>query len=333
MAQTSLPSVTRHDILELLRLPWPELQAEAQAVRARSLGTHVFVRGLIEFASFCRRNCLYCGLQRQNSQAVRYRLTQEEILAAAGQAFACGADTFVLQSGEWGDDPHWLADCIRALKERFHLPVTLSVGERSRQAYALWREAGADRFLLRHETASAELYARLHPGYTLADRVSALRCLKELGYETGSGFIVGLPQQTLETLASDILLARELEVDMCGVGPFVPHAATPLAGLPHGDVSLTLRAVAVLRIVLPKASLPATTALATLSPQGQRDGLFAGANVLMPSFTPELRRSSYAIYDSKAQVSMQAVRTAIAGAGLTHDLDARMHRAQALLSS
>lgn len=324
--------MTKNDILELLRLPWPELQARAQAVRNRSLGTHVFVRGLIEFASFCRRNCLYCGLQRQNTRAVRYRLTSEEILAAAEMAYLCGVDTFVLQSGEWGDDPHWLAACIQALKERFALPVTLSVGERSREDYALWRRAGADRFLLRHETSSAALYARLHPGYSLESRVSALRCLKELGYETGSGFIVGLPGQTLDILAEDILLARELAVDMCGVGPFVPHAATLLASVPHGDISLTLRAVAVLRIALPWANLPATTALATLSPgHGQQDGLLAGANVLMPSFTPAQCQGAYAIYDSKARVSMQAVRTAIAGAGLTHDLDERADRARRAL--
>ena len=317
--------MTEHDILELLRLPLPKLQALASEERSKGKGSHVFVRGLLEFSSLCHRNCLYCGLRKQNTRLERYTLTREQLLSAAEAAYRAGVDTFVLQSGEWDHDPKKLADCITTLKERFGLPVTLSVGEHKREDYALWRRAGADRYLIKHETASPELYARLHPGYTLEERVGALRTLAELGYETGSGFIIGLPGQTLEILARDILLVRNLHVAMCGVGPFVPQSATPMAKVPAGSVELTLRVISVLRLILPWANLPATTALASLSPvQGQRDGLLAGANVLMPSFTPPERRKSYTIYDNKAQVTMQAVREAIAQAGLAHTLDEAM---------
>ena len=318
--------MTRAEVTELLfRMPWQELKNAAWQARCENLGRHVFVRGLIEFSNVCRRNCLYCGLRKQNTRLERYTLTREQLLSAAEAAYRAGVDTFVLQSGEWDHDPKKLADCITTLKERFGLPVTLSVGEHKREDYALWRRAGADRYLIKHETASPELYARLHPGYTLEERVGALRTLAELGYETGSGFIIGLPGQTLEILARDILLVRNLHVAMCGVGPFVPQSATPMAKVPAGSVELTLRVISVLRLILPWANLPATTALASLSPvQGQRNGLLAGANVLMPSFTPQERRKSYTIYDNKAQVTMQAVREAIAQAGLTHTLDEAM---------
>ncbi len=313
--------MTRKDVLELLHLPSATLRRMAHAQRMQSVGSHVFVRGLVEFSSLCRRNCLYCGLQRQNTAAHRYCLSKREILASAQEAYDTGVDTFVLQSGEWERNPLWLADIVATLKESFGLAVTLSVGECPKSHYALWKDAGADRFLLRHETADAALYTRLHPGYTLQDRLRCLRELKELGYETGSGFIVGLPGQTLETLADDVVLAQDLDVAMCGIGPFVPQANTPLAHVPHGDVELTLRLVSVLRLALPHAHLPATTALASLDPgHGQRDGLAAGANVLMPSFTPQTRRRDYAIYDNKRQVDMQDVLASVEGAGLTHTL-------------
>ena len=210
---------------------------------------------------------------------------------------------------------------VRGLKERFGLPVTLSVGEQPREWYALWREAGADRFLLKHETADARLYAALHPGYRLTDRLQALSWLAELGYEVGSGFMVGVPGQRPESLVDDILLVRDMRVAMCGAGPFVPQADTPLGRQPRGSTELCLRVMAVLRLALPWANLPATTALASLRPEdGQRQGLAAGGNVLMPSFTPAARRAAYRIYDHKAVVDMDAVRRAIAGAGLEHAL-------------
>ena len=227
----------------------------------------------------------------------------------------------MLQSGEMARNPLWLAQIVRGLKERFGLPVTLSVGEQPREWYALWREAGADRFLLKHETADARLYAALHPGYRLTDRLRALSWLAELGYEVGSGFMVGVPGQRPESLVDDILLVRDMRVAMCGAGPFVPQADTPLGRQPRGSTELCLRVMAVLRLALPWANLPATTALASLRPEdGQRQGLAAGGNVLMPSFTPAARRAAYRIYDHKAVVDMDAVRRAIAGAGLEHAL-------------
>lgn len=316
--------MNRRQILELLfRMPWPELRAAAQQQRRAAVGRHVFVRGLLEFSNLCRRNCRYCGLQRANRELRRYCLTEGQILAAARQAAAAGVDTLVLQSGEWERPPHWLADIVRRVKAELGLAVTLSVGEVPREHYACWREAGADRFLLRHETADAALYARLHPGHRLAERLRALEWLAELGYEVGSGFLVGVPGQRPTSLADDILLVRRLGVAMCGVGPFIPQTETPLAHAPRGDVPLTLRVLAVLRLVLPTAHLPATTALASLSPtDGQRQGLLAGANVLMPSFTPPACRSAYRIYDNKAQVSLAAARHAITAAGLRHRLPA-----------
>ena len=311
--------MNRRDILDLLfRLPWPELREAARLQRRASLGRRVRLRGLLEFSNLCRRNCLYCGLRAPHRGLRRYCLTADEILAAARRAATAGADTLVLQSGEWERSPDWLAGIIARVKAECGLAVTLSVGEMPRAHYALWREAGADRFLLRHETADAALYARLHPGYRLEDRVRALEWLAALGYAVGSGFLVGVPGQRPTSLADDILLVRRLGVAMCGVGPFIPQADTPLARAPQGDVPLTLRVLAVLRLALPTAHLPATTALASLSPEdGQRQGLLAGADVLMPSFTPPDRRAAYRIYDHKAQVSMAAARRAIEAAGLS----------------
>lgn len=256
----------REEILGLLfETPFAQLAERADAVRRQSRGEVVHVRGIVEFSNHCIRNCAYCGLRRDNAGLRRYRLTQQEILTAAGHAAEAGADTVVLQSGDdYGMTPTELAHIVEAVKTELGLAVTLSVGERPAADYALWRSAGADRFLMKHETADAALYARLHPGKTLAQRLDALRRLRDAGYEVGSGFIVGLPGQRPETLADDVLLVCELEADMCGAGPFVPNGATPLAGTPHGPVELTLRCMAALRIARPTLNLPATTALATL---------------------------------------------------------------------
>lgn len=282
-APTSIPALSRAEVRELLfDLPWPELRALAHQCRLRHKGRHVHVRGLLEFSNVCRRNCRYCGLRHENRHLARYSLSAAELLRAASQAVAAGVDTLVLQSGETARNPLWLAQVVRGLKERFGLPVTLSVGEQPREWYALWREAGADRFLLKHETADARLYAALHPGYRLADRLRALSWLAELGYEVGSGFMVGVPGQRPESLVDDILLVRDMRVAMCGAGPFVPQADTPLGRQPRGSTELCLRVMAVLRLALPRANLPATTALASLRPEdGQRQGLAAGGNVLI----------------------------------------------------
>lgn len=306
----------RGEIAELLfRTPARELAALARQALAQGRGAHVHVRGLIEFSNRCTRNCRYCGLRAANAGLPRYLLTQEEIMRAAGRAVGAGADSIVLQSGEGAANPEWIADLVQAISSRLKVPVTLSVGECPDWQYRLWREAGASRFLLKHETADASLYARLHPGWSLADRLKRLRVLADLGYEVGTGFIIGLPGQDPASLVDDILLARELKVAMCGAGPYLPQAGTPLAASPAGSPGLALRVLSVLRLALPWANLPATTALASLLPgRGQREGLLAGANVLMPSFTPAAAAARYRIYDRKLKVDMAAARAAIAAA-------------------
>lgn len=313
----------RDEILHLLYdAPRDALFARADAVRRKTKGDHVFIRGLIEFSNHCVRDCNYCGLRRSNAAAQRYRLTTGEILDAASAAVTAGADTIVLQSGDdLACEAEAIATLVRAIKHDLGVAVTLSCGERPVRDYALWRAAGADRYLMKHETADAGLYAALHPGRTLAQRLEALRALHTLGYEIGSGFIIGVPGQKHGALVDDILLVRELGVEMCGAGPFIPQADTPCGDAPHGSAELTLRVLATLRIVLPHANLPATTALATLDPvAGQRDGLLAGANVLMPGFTPAERRAQYRIYDNKHRVGMEEARAAIEAAGRTHTL-------------
>ncbi len=320
---TAGDGMERADILHLL------YDADAGDVRRRAgetllrvKGTRVFVRGLVEFSNVCRRNCRYCGLRAPNRKLARYTLTQAEVLEAAARAVASGADSIVLQSGEGATDAVWLAEVVREIVRSLRVPVALSVGERPARDYALWRDAGATRYLLKHETADPALYARLHPGHSLAERVACLRVLAGLGYAAGTGFMTGLPGQTPDSLADDILLARELGVTMCGAGPFIPQADTPLARAPGGGAALNLRVLSVLRLALPGADLPATTALASLGAGGgQAAGLRAGANVLMPCFTPERRRGDYRIYDGKAPVDMEAVDRAIAESGRTRGPD------------
>jgi biotin synthase len=319
----------RHELIVLLQARGEEVDAlgrAADGVRAASLGDEVHLRGIIEFSNYCRRNCLYCGLRRDNRKLRRYRLTPGEILAAARKAAGLGLPTIVLQSGE---DPHYtapvLADIIRRLKEEVGVgAVTLSVGERSFEDYRLWREAGADRYLLKHETADAALFARLRPGTTLRDRLLRLKWLRELGYQVGSGNIVGLPGQSLETLAADILLMRELDVEMAGIGPFIPHPQTPLAKEPPGELELTLKVLAIARLLLPRAHLPATTALGTIHPAGRRLGLCFGANVIMPDTTPPPYRYYYQIYPGKAGLHEEMETTLVSLKNLIFSLNRRV---------
>lgn len=306
---------------QLTTMSWPELARRAGDAVLASKGTHVNVRGLIEFSNICQRNCLYCGLRAQNRKVRRYRLDPREIIKAALEAAEAGVDTIVLQSGEGACEANWLASLVQDVRNETGLPVTLSVGERPEADYELWRKAGADRYLIKHETSDSALYERLHPGYTLRQRLDALRSLRELGYETGSGFMIGLPGQTLESLASDIALCRDLHVEMCGAGPFIAHKDTPLAHYPSGSPELTLRVLAALRLAMPWANLPATTALATVDPKsGQTKGLCAGANVLMPGFTPAAYSKSYTLYDNKNRVSILNAASSIEAAGRTHRL-------------
>ncbi|MGE5483924.1 MAG: [FeFe] hydrogenase H-cluster radical SAM maturase HydE [Ignavibacteriales bacterium] len=293
------------EMLEILKILVSErgheaLFESAAAERSRSVGDCVHLRGIVEFSNYCRRDCLYCGLRRSNTALPRYRMTPEEIVDAAVEGAGLGLGTIVLQSGE---DPWYtagvVADIVSSIKERAGVAVTLSLGERERHEYALWRQAGADRYLLKHETSDEALYWSMRPGCRLRDRLQRLEWLGELGYEVGSGIIIGLPGQALETIAGDIAFLRDFGVHMAAAGPFIPHAGTPLGNCRPGDVALTLRITAIMRLGLPWANIPATSALGTLDGTAQAAALSCGANVLMPDITPTQCRQMYEIYPGK----------------------------------
>ena len=278
----------------------PELYRTADAVRAAAIGDGVYLRGLIEFSNICRKDCAYCGLRRDNQDAERYRLTPDQIVACAKEAETLGYGTVVLQSGEdaWFTAER-MAVIIRRIKAETKLAITLSIGERPEADYRLWREAGADRYLLRIETTDSKLFAAIHPDDDLEQRQQCLHTLKKLGYQLGSGVMVGLPGQTPEMLARDVIWLHQLGAEMIGVGPFIPHPATPLKDATGGTVEQTLRLVAVLRLVFPHAHLPATTAMGSLDPKGREKALMAGANIVMPNVTPTTVRPQYDLYPGK----------------------------------
>lgn len=285
---------------QLLMAEENELTLWADEVRLKCCGDEVHLRGVIEFSNYCIRDCLYCGLRRSNKKLTRYRMEKEEIVECALAGFRAGFKTIVLQSG---DDPGYrkedISRIIHLIKERADVAITLCVGERDREDYREWKKAGADRYLLRHETANPALYARLHPGQTLATRLEILSWLKEMGYQVGAGNIVGLPGQTVRDLANDILLMKELDVEMAGIGPFIPHPDTPLSGEKQGTLNMSLKVLAVARIVLRDVHLPATTATGSIHPEGREMALRAGANVVMPNITPTKYRRLYQIYPNK----------------------------------
>lgn len=274
-----------------------ELFAAADAVRRKAVGDVVHIRAILEFSNYCACRCQYCGLNCENGALPRYRMEPSEMLETVLEAWEAGYRTVVLQSGEdsWYDCD-MLCDLLEELRRRCPIAVTLSIGERPREELKRLREAGADRYLLKLETSDPKLYADLHPGGSRTSRISCLRDIKQLGYETGSGFMVGLPGQTPEILASDLLLLRELQCDMAGIGPFIPHPDTALRDAGTGSTRLTMRAVALARLLLPKANLPATTALGVLD-KDARDTVFScGANVIMRKVTPWSYRKLYEIY-------------------------------------
>lgn len=285
------------------------LFALAQKTAQKSFGRQIFVRGLIEFTNYCKNDCYYCGIRRSNKNAARYRLTQEEILECCHAGYVLGFRTFVLQGGEdyfYSDED--IAAIVRAIKaQHSDCAVTLSIGERSRETYALWKQAGADRYLLRHETADCAHYAKLHPAELSAkNRQNCLYTLKELGYQAGAGFMVGSPYQTAENLVDDLMFLQKLRPQMIGIGPFIPHHDTPFKDEPAGSVELTLVLLAVLRLLFPHALLPATTALGTLAPGGRLLGIKAGANVIMPNLSPQNVRGKYLLYDNKLHTGAEA---------------------------
>ena len=278
------------------------LAEKAVAVRRAIYGSEVFTRGLIEFTNVCKNDCLYCGIRRGNSACTRYRLTPEQIMCCAVEGYALGFRTFVLQGGE---DPYFTDDIlcalVRKLKERFpDCAVTLSLGERSRESYQALFDAGADRYLLRHETADKAHYEMLHPAsMSPVNRMRCLQDLREIGYQVGCGFMVGSPYQTNAHLAKDLKFIEEFKPDMCGIGPFIPHKDTPFRDKPAGTLEETLYLLAIIRLIHPPVLLPATTALGTIHPKGREMGILAGANVVMPNLSPVDVREKYMLYDNK----------------------------------
>lgn len=286
--------------------------AEAADIRRReNYGDKVYIRGLIEFTNYCRNNCYYCGIRRDNKKAERYRLTKDEILLCCDEGYRLGFRTFVMQGGE---DPYYtdemICDIVSKIKSSYpDCAVTLSIGEKPRESYQAFFDAGADRYLLRHETADPEHYGKLHPeAMSLENRKECLFDLKEIGYQVGSGFMVGSPYQTTENLISDLRFLQKLQPDMIGIGPYITHADTPFAEFKSGDVMLTLRLVSILRLMFPYALIPSTTALGTIHPQGRELGLKAGANVVMPNLSPVSVRKLYSLYENKICTGEEAAQ-------------------------
>ena len=297
-------SLTEDDLTSVLGAEdFSKIFTLADRVRFENFSDIIDIRAIIEFSNHCRRACRYCGLNRMNRAVQRYRMAVEEIVEVTAQAFEAGYRTVVLQSGEdLFYTREMICEMVEKIKARMDIFVTLSCGERELSDYQAFAEAGADRYLLKHETADAMLYASLHPCGTLENRVNCLHRIKSLNYETGSGFMIGLPDQTDRTLAKDLLLLREIDCDMAGIGPFIPSPGTDLRNHPSGSIELTKRAVALARLLLPKANLPATTSLGVLSVDA-RDSIFScGANVIMRKVTPQKYEEHYSIYPNKIQV-------------------------------
>ena len=316
-------SLTSDEMTELLSLLEAErlkegrgrlavmLAEKADALRRQYYGNKVYVRGLIEISNYCKNDCLYCGIRRSNRDCERYRLTEDEILECCREGYELGFRTFVLQGGEdyWFIDST-LIDIISSIKEICPgSAVTLSLGERSEESYALLKEAGADRYLLRHETASKDHYEILHPKeLSIENRMACLGILKGLRFQTGCGIMVGSPGQTLEHLVRDLEFIRDFRPEMCGIGPFIPHHATPFAEEPAGTLEQTLYLLSIVRLLVPDVLLPATTALGTIHPKGRELGIQSGANVVMPNLSPYSVRKKYELYDNKLTTGQESAQ-------------------------
>ena len=299
--------------IALIEYRTPELAdylfKQAREIRHTHYGHDIYIRGLIEFTNYCRNDCFYCGIQRSNTHICRYRLSEDTILDCCRRGYALGFRTFVLQGGE---DTYYtderMVHLIREIKSLFpDCALTLSIGEKSEDSYRKFYEAGADRYLLRHETFNHEHYSRLHPAeLSAAERQNCLWNLKKIGYQVGTGFMVGSPWQTATNLAEDMLFIEKLQPHMVGIGPFIPHHDTIFAGETAGTLELTLFMLGLLRLMLPKVLLPATTALGTIHPHGRELGILAGANVVMPNLSPRDNRKQYALYDNKIATGEEA---------------------------
>lgn len=286
-----------------------ELFDLAKKTREKYFGNKIYIRGLIEFTNYCKNDCYYCGIRRGNRKCFRYRLSQEEILECCKKGYDLGFRTFVLQGGEdsWWNDER-LESLIFQMKQLYpECAVTLSLGERSEESYRRLFAAGADRYLLRHETATKDHYRKLHPQeQSFENRIACLKTLKEIGYQTGCGFMVGSPYQTVENLAEDLYFIQEFQPHMVGIGPFIPHKDTPFGNCSPGTAEDTLFFLALIRLILPKVLLPATTALGTIAKTGREQGILAGTNVIMPNLSPEKIREHYTLYNGKLHTGAEA---------------------------
>ncbi len=294
----------------------------AREVTGDIFGKGIYTRGLIEISNYCKNDCYYCGIRKSNDESQRYRLSKEDILSCCNQGYDLGFRTFVLQGGEdpWFTDERIL-DVVKSIKSEYpDCAITLSLGEKTRAQYAKYYTAGVDRYLLRHETANASHYSRLHPrALTLENRKRCLFDLKEIGYQVGTGFMVGSPFQTFENLADDLLFIKDLEPEMIGIGPFIPHKDTPFAKWEAGAMDLTIFLIGVLRLMLPYSLIPSTTALGTINTKGRENGILAGANVVMPNLSPKEVRDKYLLYDNK-------ISTGAEGAESVNLLDKRINK-------
>jgi len=305
-------NLTREELLFLLNNLDDEskeyLRLKAHETRMAYYGNKVFMRGLIEFTNYCKNNCIYCGIQAANKNAQRYRLSLDEILECCTIGYKLGYRTFVLQGGE---DPYYsddkIIEIIHSLKDKFpECAITLSIGEKSYESYKKYYDAGADRYLLRHETASKKLYDSLHPNMSFENRIQCLYNLKEIGFQVGAGFMVGLPNQSNEDFVEDLIFLKELQPHMVGIGPFIPHKNTILANEKAGSLETTVTLLSIIRLLLPSVLLPATTALGSIHPLGREKGIKAGANVVMPNLSPTNVRAKYTLYDGKICIGDEA---------------------------
>lgn len=317
--------LNREEWIQLIKGRTPKLAQyifeKARKIRQAYYGTDVYIRGLIEFTNYCKNDCYYCGIRRSNSRAHRYRLSEEQILRCCHQGYTLGFRTFVLQGGEDGYfTDERMVSLVKEIRKNYpDCAITLSIGERSYDSYLALFEAGADRYLLRHETWDEKHYRLLHPpALSAKHRQQCLWDLKKIGYQVGTGYMVGSPFQTAENLADDMLFLEKLNPQMVGIGPFIPHHDTPFKDQAAGTLELTLYMLGLIRLMLPKVLLPATTALGTIDEKGRELGILAGANVVMPNLSPENVRKDYLLYDNKICTGSEAAECRM-------DLENRMH--------
>ena len=310
LSTTSLSEDEFTKLLQNKNLVFQYAQEKANKIRQENFSNKIYIRSLIEISNYCKNACFYCGINCKNQNVKRYRLSEEEILDCCKIAYELGFRTFVLQGGEdlfFTDEK--ICKILKLIKSTYpDCAITLSLGEKSKESYALFKKFGADRYLLREETANPLHYAKLHPkNMNHQNRLDCLKNLKELGFQTGAGFMVGSPYQTLEDIAKDLFFIQELKPQMVGIGPFIPHSQTEFSNFPQGELELTLFILSLLRIMNPKVLLPATTALATINPEGRILGILSGANVVMPNVSPREQRKNYSLYNNKVSENEESV--------------------------